>query len=109
MKNRRHRPLIFAVVALVAVWAATWTAFHLAGKNKMTAEKIRQFTLSMDLGQTFSGGPGPGHPRFGGPGERPGVCGAAQMAAQRRGGKKVRRDEGGRGGGNQRGGQLFSP
>jgi hypothetical protein len=49
MKNRRHRPLIFAVVALVAVWAATWTAFHLAGKNKMTAEKIRQFTLSMDL------------------------------------------------------------
>jgi hypothetical protein len=49
MKNRRHRPLIFAVVALVVVWAATWTAFHLAGKTRMTAEKIRQFTLSMDL------------------------------------------------------------
>jgi hypothetical protein len=49
MKNRRHRPLIFTAVALVAVWAATWTAFHLAGKTRMTAEKIRQFTLSMDL------------------------------------------------------------
>jgi hypothetical protein len=51
MKNRRHRPLISAALALVAVWAATWTAFHFAGKTKMTADKVRQFTLATDLAQ----------------------------------------------------------
>lgn len=51
MKNRRHRPLIFAALALLAVWAATWTAFHLSGKTKMTADKVRQFTLATDFAQ----------------------------------------------------------
>jgi hypothetical protein len=49
MKNRRHRPLLLAALALVVVWAATWTAFHFAGKARMTAEKVREFTLSIDL------------------------------------------------------------
>jgi hypothetical protein len=49
MKNRRRRPLLFAALALVAVWAATVTAFHFSGKARMTAEKIRQFTLATDL------------------------------------------------------------
>src|SRR5580693_6292250 len=49
MKNRRHFPLLLAALALVAVWAATWTAYHFAGKTRMTAEKVRQFTLTIDL------------------------------------------------------------
>jgi hypothetical protein len=49
MQNRRHRPLLFAAVALAIVWGATVMAFHLAGKTRMTAEKVRQFTLSIDL------------------------------------------------------------
>jgi hypothetical protein len=49
MKNRRRRPLLFAALALVAVWMATVTAFHFSGKARMTAEKIRQFTLATDL------------------------------------------------------------
>ena len=49
MKNRRFRPLIFAAVALVAVWSVAWTAYHFAGKSKMTAEKLDQFVLNNDL------------------------------------------------------------
>jgi hypothetical protein len=49
MNNRRLRPLVFAALALVVVWAATVTAFHFSGKARMTAEKVRQFTLATDL------------------------------------------------------------
>jgi hypothetical protein len=49
MKYRRHRPLLFAAVALVAVWGAAWTAFHFAAKTKMTAEKVEQFAAATDL------------------------------------------------------------
>jgi hypothetical protein len=49
MKNHRHRPLLLAALALVVVWAATWAAFHFSGNARMTAEKIRQYTLSIDL------------------------------------------------------------
>ncbi len=41
--------MLFAALALVAVWMATVTAFHFSGKARMTAEKIRQFTLATDL------------------------------------------------------------
>jgi hypothetical protein len=49
MRNRRHRPLLLAALGLVAIWAGTWAAFHFAGKSRMTAEKVRQFTLTIDL------------------------------------------------------------
>ena len=51
MKNRRHRPWLFAALGLVVVWGATVTAFHLAGNAQMTAEKVRQFTLATDFSQ----------------------------------------------------------
>jgi hypothetical protein len=49
MKNRRFRPLIFAAVALAAVWVAAWTAYHFADKAKVTAEKLDQFAAANDL------------------------------------------------------------
>ena len=47
--NRRFRPLIFALLAIVAVWAVALAAFHLAAKTQMTAEKLEAFTASVDL------------------------------------------------------------
>ncbi len=49
MKNRQHRLLLIAALALVVVWAGTWAAFHFAGKARMTAGKIRQYTLAVNL------------------------------------------------------------
>ena len=49
MKNRRFRPLILAAVALVVVWGVAWAVFHFAANSRMTAEKLNQYTLSVDL------------------------------------------------------------
>lgn len=49
MKNRRQRTLIFAAVALVAVWSVAWTAYHFISKTKMTAERVEQFAAATDL------------------------------------------------------------
>jgi hypothetical protein len=54
MKNRRFRPLIFAAVALVAIWVVTWTAYHFIGKTRMTAEKLEQFAASIDFASLSS-------------------------------------------------------
>ena len=51
MQNRRYRPLIFAVLALVAVWIITLIVFHLAAKTRVTAEKMENYAASVDLDQ----------------------------------------------------------
>jgi hypothetical protein len=49
MKNRRFRPLIFAGIALVLVWAVALTVYHFASRTKMTAEKLDQYAASLDF------------------------------------------------------------
>ena len=49
MKNRRYRPLIFAALALVAVWGVAWTVYHFSGQSKMTAEKLQAYISANDL------------------------------------------------------------
>ncbi len=49
MNNRRFRPLIFAALALVAVWGVAWTVYHFAGQSKMTAEKLQAYITANDL------------------------------------------------------------
>jgi hypothetical protein len=49
MNNGRFRPLIFAALALAIVWVVALSIFHFAAKTKMTAEKLEQYTASVDL------------------------------------------------------------
>ena len=49
MQNRRFRPLIFAALALVAVWIVALLIFHLAAKTRVTAEKMENYAASVDL------------------------------------------------------------
>ncbi len=49
MKNRRFGPLIFAAVALVAVWVVALAIFHFSGKTRMTVEKLQQYVDATDL------------------------------------------------------------
>jgi hypothetical protein len=49
MQNRRFRPLIFAVLALIAVWIVALITFHLAAKTRVTAEKMENYAASVDL------------------------------------------------------------
>jgi len=49
MKNRRYRPLLFAVLALIAVWIVALVIFHLAAKTRVTAEKMENYAASVDL------------------------------------------------------------
>jgi hypothetical protein len=49
MNNRRFRPLILAVLALIAVWIVAFTLFHLAAKTQITAEKMENYAASVDL------------------------------------------------------------
>ena len=49
MNNRRFRPLIFAALALVAVWIIALIFFHLAARTKITAEKMEDYAASVDL------------------------------------------------------------
>jgi len=51
MKNRRYRPLIFAALALIAVWIVALVIFHLAAKTRVTAEKMENYAASVDLDQ----------------------------------------------------------
>ena len=51
MKNRRFRPLIFAAVALVAVWAVALAVYHFSGNAKVTVEKLQQYVDATDLNQ----------------------------------------------------------
>jgi len=51
MNDRRLRPLALAALALAIVWVLVLTAFHFSAKGRMTAEKVRQFTLTTDLAE----------------------------------------------------------
>lgn len=49
MGNRRRRPLIVAVAALIAVWIACWGGYLIAKHSKMTFAKVTQYERSIDF------------------------------------------------------------
>lgn len=47
--NAQRRPLVYAVIGIVAVWMLAIGGYTLASHWKMTAEKLRAYLLSTDL------------------------------------------------------------
>ena len=54
MVHRRWRPVILSLLAVLAIWAAALAGIALARHAKMTAEKVKAYTESVDL-RTLSG------------------------------------------------------
>lgn len=51
MLNPRHRPILIALLALVAAWLLAWGGYTIAERSKVTAEKVRAYLRSVDLSQ----------------------------------------------------------
>ncbi len=49
MLSRRWRPVVFAVLAVLVVWAVALVGYHYAIGSRVTAEKLRAYTGSLDL------------------------------------------------------------
>jgi len=49
MINQRQRPLLFAAVAIAAVWLLAWGGYTIVKNSRMTAEKLRAYAESVDL------------------------------------------------------------
>ena len=49
--RQQSRYIIFAVSTLVFLWLAAWAGYTIAKNSKMTAEKLRTFVESTDLGK----------------------------------------------------------
>ena len=51
MPSRRQRPIFVAIALLVVAWVVAIAGYTLAKNSKMTADKLRAFAQSMDLGK----------------------------------------------------------
>ncbi|MDR3378226.1 MAG: hypothetical protein P4M10_06030, partial [Verrucomicrobiae bacterium] len=49
MLSQRQRPIFFAVAALVAIWIVAWAGYELAQHVKVTPDKVRDYTASLDF------------------------------------------------------------
>jgi hypothetical protein len=49
MLNQRHRPIFFALVALVVIWAVAIAGYEIAKNAKVTPEKVRAYLASVDF------------------------------------------------------------
>jgi uncharacterized membrane protein len=49
MISPRQRPILLAAVALVVIWAAAMTGYEIAKHAKVTPEKVRAYTESVDF------------------------------------------------------------
>jgi len=49
MLNQRQRPILLAVVALVAIWVVAIAAYTIAKNAKVTPEKVRLYVESVDF------------------------------------------------------------
>ncbi len=49
MISRRQRPILVAVAALVFIWVAAFTGYHIAQSAKVTPDKVRAYTASLDF------------------------------------------------------------
>ena len=51
MLSRRQRPIFVAIALLVVAWVVAIAGYTLAKNSKMTADKLRAFAQSVDLGK----------------------------------------------------------
>lgn len=49
--SSRYRTLVYAGLALLAAWALTFAGYKIAGSMKVTAERVRSYATSVDLGR----------------------------------------------------------
>jgi hypothetical protein len=54
MSSQRRRSIIYAAIAIAAVWILALVGFALAKSSRMTAEKIRAYVESVDLSKLSS-------------------------------------------------------
>ena len=51
MFSPRQKPIVIAVAALVAIWVMALAGYHLARNARVTPDKVRAYTASMDFGR----------------------------------------------------------
>ena len=51
MLSQRWRPVVLSGLAVVVIWAAAMIGYHLAKSARMTAEKVKAYAESVDLGK----------------------------------------------------------
>lgn len=51
MVNRRTRPILIALIAMVCVWLLAWGGYSIAKNSKVTAEKVADYLHGVDLSQ----------------------------------------------------------
>jgi hypothetical protein len=49
MLNRRWRPVLFSALAVLGIWAVAMAGYTMARRAKMTAEKVKAYTESLNL------------------------------------------------------------
>jgi hypothetical protein len=49
MSSRRQRPIFVAVAALMLIWVAALTGYHVAQNAKVTPDKVRAYANSLDF------------------------------------------------------------
>src|SRR5438045_2393947 len=49
MASQRWRPVIISGIAVLVIWALAITGFMVAKNSRLTADKVREFTESVDL------------------------------------------------------------
>jgi hypothetical protein len=50
MLSQRWRPVVFSVLAVAAIWEVAMGGYTLAKNSRMTAEKVKAYAESVDLG-----------------------------------------------------------
>ena len=51
MLSQRWRPVFLSVIAVLVIWAVAMVGYVIAKNSKMTAEKVRAYAESVDLGK----------------------------------------------------------
>ncbi len=51
MLSPRHRPILFALVALIVIWVVVTVGYHFAQNAKVTPEGVSAYIASMDFSQ----------------------------------------------------------
>ncbi len=55
MINPRHRPILYAAIAIIVVWIIAWAGFVYARNSKMTPEKLLAALRATDLSKLSAG------------------------------------------------------